>query len=127
MLAPKDVNRLAEHFGLTTEAFLEQYAEECNGKYQLTTGQDAYCIFFREGCTVHDAKPDICRAWPFFRGNIEDPSSLDMAKEYCLGIDPRVPHEVFAAAGRAFLREAGLLQDDPGKAARALCLDPEKS
>lgn len=122
VLAPSDVDRLAGHLGLDPEEFIRKYAEQVGGKMRLQVGEDSYCVFFRQGCRVHEAKPDVCRAWPFFRGNIEDPDSLEMAKEYCPGIHPDASFEAFAAAGRAFLQREGLVRTNAGTDAHALCL-----
>ena len=75
-----------------------------------------------QGCGVHEGKPAICRAWPFFRGNIEDPASLALAKDFCPGIAPEVRHAEFARQGLAYLREEGLLAHDPSCEANALIL-----
>lgn len=71
------------------EAVADSYCERIGGKLKIRCGEDGYCVFFRQGsgCGVHEGKPSICRAWPFFRGNIEDPASLAMAKEFCPGIE----------------------------------------
>lgn len=125
VLSQKDSLRLAEHLGLDVEQLLTQYAEEAGGKQRLQVGPDGYCVFFASGCSVHEAKPDVCRAWPFFRGNLQDPDSLEMAKEYCPGIAPDVSFQAFAAEGRAFLKSENLLHDDTEHDARALCLDDD--
>ena len=126
VLAAKDIARLADHLGLEPAAFLQRHAENKSGKNRLKVREDGYCVFFTEGCTVHPAKPDICRAWPFFRGNLEDAYSLAMAKEYCPGIAPDVSFDAFSAEGRTFLKREGLLQDtDEG--ANALRLPQEHS
>ena len=72
VLSPKDLKRLYEGLNLEKQAFLDAYGVFRNGKWQVRTGEDGNCIFFRAGqsCTVHAIKPDVCRAWPFFRGNI---------------------------------------------------------
>lgn len=114
VVSPSDLARITRALGMSAEEFIARYGEERGGKLQIRTGDDGACIFFVEGkgCTVHAGKPDVCRAWPFFRGNIVDPESLAMAKEYCPGIRPDVEHAVFAAEGRAYLRKHHLLARD---------------
>lgn len=67
-------------------------------------------------------KPSICRAWPFFRGNIEDAASLAMAKEFCPGIKATAKHVDFAREGRAYLAANDLLAKDATCEANALIL-----
>lgn len=124
VLGPKDLTRIAAHFDLSEEDFAARYAELHNGKLKIKNGPDGFCIFFKagKGCGVHIAKPDVCRAWPFFRGNIIDPESFALAKDYCPGINPEASHEAFAAEGRRLLTEDGLLAQDSCKCGHALIL-----
>lgn len=122
ILGPRDLTRLAEHFQMEESRFLAEYGQPHNGKYCIRTGPDGNCVFFRvgKGCKVHDVKPDVCRAWPFFRGNMVDAASLDMAREFCPGISPVASHEEFVAAGLAYLRDNDLHAEDPATEATAL-------
>ena len=78
VVSPADLERLAAFLHLAAETVVERYCEMTRGKLKIRNGEDGRCIFFQEGtgCAVHEGKPSICRAWPFFRGNIEDPVSL---------------------------------------------------
>lgn len=122
IVGPADLARLAAFLHLAEATVAERYAELSNGKLKLRVGSDGRCVFFRagQGCSVHEGKPAICRAWPFFRGNIEDPMSLRLAKDFCPGIARDVSHADFAAEGRAWLAAEGLLASDPTREANAL-------
>ena len=124
IVSPKDLARISAFLHMTPEAFVERYGMRHNGKLKIRSGEDGFCVFFAagRGCAVHEGKPDICRAWPFFRGNIEDPESLALAREYCPGINAAASHAVFAREGRRYLRENGLLASDPSCEANALIL-----
>ena len=124
VVSPTDMIRLAAHMQLPPEQVAEQYCERIGGKLKIRCGDDGYCVFFHQGsgCGVHEGKPSICRAWPFFRGNIEDASSLAMAKEFCPGIEPDAKHAQFAREGREYLQENGLLASDSSCEANALIL-----
>jgi len=125
IVSPKDLQRLCEHTGMTPEVFSEEYCEVKNGKLRIRVRDDLYCIFFEldKGCAVHEGKPDICRAWPFFRGNVVDSESLYLAKDFCPGIRQDIEHADFAKQGRDYLAEEGLLASDASCEARALILD----
>lgn len=127
VVSPKDLARIAAHLRMEPQAFAAEHGAYKGGKLFIRAGSDGYCIFFEKGkgCGVHVAKPDICRAWPFFRGNVVDAESLELAKEYCPGIRSDVPHAEFARQGRAYLKENGLIASDPACEARALILDDE--
>lgn len=114
IVTPREIARLSEFLDMAVEKFERQYAEQVNGKTRVRTGESGRCVFFTEGigCGVHPAKPDVCRAWPFFRGNLVDPVSLGLAKEYCPGIPKDISFENFVKQGLAYLDEARLLHQD---------------
>ncbi len=113
VLAASDQQRLADHLDMAPEAMLRRFAVVSGGKHHLVSGPDGFCIFYEEGkgCAVHPARPDVCRAWPFFRGNLLDPGSLAMAKEDCPGIATDATHAAFQRAGVAYLRQHGLARE----------------
>lgn len=115
ILTEKDIVRLVARLELDRDEFIDTATETKAGRIRLRTGPDDYCIFYRhdlKGCGVHQARPDICRAWPFFRGNLIDPTSWAMIQEYCPGVNSAVRHEDFVRHGRAYLRECGLVNDE---------------
>ncbi|NLW81736.1 MAG: YkgJ family cysteine cluster protein [Desulfovibrionales bacterium] len=116
--------RLAEYLGLSEEDFCATYTQTQDKKLVLRSRGDGFCIFFDAvtACTVHPAKPDVCRAWPFFRGNLVDAVSWEMAQDYCPGIRPDTGHAEFARQGRAYLIENKLTKNGREDEANALHL-----
>ncbi|WP_027368132.1 YkgJ family cysteine cluster protein [Desulfocurvibacter africanus] len=112
ILTEQDVERLRTHLGLAREEFLTMAVEFKSDRNRLRTGPDGYCIYYRQdlhGCGIHPARPDICRAWPFFRGNLLDRLSWEMVQDYCPGVNPTVSHAEFVRQGQAYLRNCGLV------------------
>ncbi len=128
VVGQRDLPRLLAYFNMEKEAFLEKYTELFDGKPTLITGEDGFCYFFKEGagCTIHEARPDVCRAWPYFRGNLIDELSFAMAKEDCPGIVKDISHAVFAHDGYAYLKENQLLCQDKKIDGRALIVAEEE-
>ena len=124
VISPKDAMRLADHLGLSVDEMLCAHAYRQQEKYFLRSGEDGNCTFFKQatGCEIHQARPDICRAWPFFRGNLMDKTSYEMAGQDCLGITPDTNHAEFARLGFSYLQRHQLLATDPVREARALRL-----
>lgn len=112
VMTAKDQERLAAHLGLTVEELLERHAQRQDGKVSLKSREDGYCVFFDQGCSVHVAKPDVCRAWPFFKGNLVDELSWGMAQDYCPGINKEAGHAEFVRQGREYLGREGLTRGD---------------
>jgi len=112
VLAEKDLLRLADHLAMTPETFLQEWTERRGRLPSLRAGADGYCVFFAPGlgCSVHAARPDVCRAWPFFRGNLEDAASYEMAREDCPGI-AAAAHDAFREAGLTYLTVHDLATD----------------
>ena len=124
-MGQRDLPRLLVYFNMEKADFLARYTEIFDGKPVLITGEDGFCYFFKEGrgCTIHEARPDVCRAWPYFRGNLIDEFSFAMAKEDCPGIVKTVSHAFFARDGYAYLKNNGLLCKDKSVDGRALIVD----
>lgn len=98
MVTPRDIERLCVHLGMFREDFSLAYLERINGKMRVRT-ENGWCVFFAQGCSVHPAKPMVCRAWPFFQGNMLDESSWTMAQDACPGINPEAGHADFVRQG----------------------------
>ncbi len=123
VLTAKDRKRLAEFLGIGEEELVAKYAHTRGGKIHLGVGEDLYCIFYDNGCGVHPGRPDVCRAWPYFRGNLVDETSWEMIQEYCPGVNPEAGHAEFVRQGREYLREEDLLRYDPESSPNALISD----
>ncbi len=122
IVSPKDLERLCFHFKINADEFLSTYGTMSNGKLNVRTGDNGFCIFFIQGkgCAVHNSKPDICRAWPYFRGNMIDDQSLHLAKDFCPGIKHDINHKDFVQEGEHYLKEHNLRANDAKTQARAL-------
>ncbi len=122
IVSPKDLERLCSHFQITADDFCSKYGIINNGKLTVRSSDDGYCIFFQKGkgCAVHQSKPDICRAWPYFRGNMVDDQSLHLAKGFCPGIKHDIKHKDFVKEGENYLEENNLFAHDSKTQARAL-------
>lgn len=115
MLSARDAARLAAHLELSVTELLTAHTVRRAGRDCLATADDGYCAFYDhglKGCGVHPARPDICRAWPFFRGNLIDAGSWDMIQEYCPGVNAEAGHAAFAAIGLSYVRTHCACRDD---------------
>lgn len=62
---PYEILRLARYLGMSTTAFIAGYLEQ--GPY-LPHTEDGSCLFLGpSGCTVHAARPLVCRLYPLGR------------------------------------------------------------
>ena len=125
VVGPRDLTRLTVYFGLPAEDVLSRYTEMMGGKPTIKVGDDGFCMFFKEGrgCTIHPARPSVCRAWPFFRGNLIDQVSFEMAREDCPGIRREASHAQFAHEGFRYLEDYKLRCHDIHTEGRAVIVD----
>ncbi|MGX9366324.1 YkgJ family cysteine cluster protein [Desulfoplanes sp. PS50] len=110
VVSPDEQKRLCQFLNIDLTTFQEKYTDLVSSKRIIKSDATGYCVFFQKatGCSVHTAKPDVCRAWPFFRGNLLDPVSWELAQDYCPGISKNVTHEEFVRQGLVYLSSHGL-------------------
>ena len=123
VMTDKDVTRLAAHLDIPVSELVKKHTVDKGGKRHLVTGEDGYCRFFSQGCGVHPGRPDICRAWPYFRGNLIDELSWKMIQEYCPGVNDAAGHDEFVRQGKRYLRDEALVRRNPDSAPNALVSD----
>jgi len=119
VVSRSDLVRLCEFLDMNAESFEQRFGER-RGEKLFIRSDEKGCAFFLKGkgCSVHAAKPDICRAWPYFRGNLVDSGSYVLAKDFCLGIPQRQTHGTFVLQGLAYLvREKLVGSSRPDEAA----------
>lgn len=126
VVSSRDVRRLCEHLDVSPEELAAQYLADQGAKRRLAS-RDGWCVFYdpEQGCTVHPGRPDVCRAWPFFRGNLLDEESFVMAREDCPGIRDQADHARFVEEGEQYLIQEDLWGYGDPEAPNALFSGPE--
>jgi uncharacterized protein len=115
VITPGEAWRISAHLHLDQQTFLDRFTLKIGDKRQIISSADGFCVFLSDnGCAVHPVKPDVCRAWPFFRGNLLDESSWALAQDACQGIVSEVGHAAFVRQGLEYLKTHGLLREADG-------------
>ncbi|MDN3507450.1 MAG: YkgJ family cysteine cluster protein [Simkaniaceae bacterium] len=89
-LTEKDIDALCEKLSLARDEFLKKYCRQVGNSYSLLELRPHFdCIFLEKGekCTVYDARPHQCRAFPFWPQNVENKEAWKAAGKECEGID----------------------------------------
>ena len=78
----------------------EQYIEYINGLPCITLNKDNSCKAFKDGmCTIYDARPDVCRLYPFyfdpFVGILIDKNCPGFEADEFEKADPEFKKEIF--------------------------------
>ena len=91
-LEAEDVTRLAAHLSISPGRFVQEFTSvEAGADRELAKAADGGCVFLVErSCTVQEAKPLQCRAYPFLPLDgytpIESPYTWRYEKGFCPGI-----------------------------------------
>ena len=56
---------------------------------------DGHCIFFDDGCSVHDGRPWRCAQWPLHPSILDDANNFLTISESCPGIKKEIGYERF--------------------------------
>ncbi len=84
------------------EEFTLAFCQANNGRWEVLVNDEGFCrLLGEEGCLIHEAKPEICRRWPFFVNLLTKPYAFEEARLSCPGIDPDISYEDFVAHARA--------------------------
>ncbi len=121
--------KIAEYLDLDLVTFMDRFIRRKGAKSFVRVSESGWCIFFTrdQGCLVHPVKPRACRAWPFFRGNLMDEISFEMAREYCPGIEENIAFDQFVRQGMDYLQKYGLSLDLEEESAAALHVEDIRS
>ncbi|MCB2225108.1 MAG: YkgJ family cysteine cluster protein [Desulfarculaceae bacterium] len=93
---------------MSPEEFTAAYLAPKDGRWEVLCDEDGACrLLGPEGCRVHQAKPAICRLWPFFPNILAKRTAFEDARQGCPGIDDEVSYEDFVA----FARELGYSEE----------------
>ncbi len=92
---------------------LNMEREQVSAKYWRITGdvvqmkiENSHCIFYDEGCCVHEGRPWRCAEWPLHPSILEDQSNFSAISESCPGINKELSYEEFCEILKKILSES---------------------
>ena len=92
-------------------AALGMKKEEVREKYWRTTGKnvqmktiDGHCIFYDDGCSVHNGRPHRCAQWPLHPSILDDENNFSIISNSCPGIKNELGYEKFCQILSEILR-----------------------
>lgn len=104
-LDQNDVERMAKALQLGEDQLKEKYLRITGDVVQMKI-IDGHCIFYDEGCSVHEGRPWRCRQWPLHPAILKDENNLRTIQESCPGINPHVEYEEFCTIMKALEEKA---------------------
>jgi uncharacterized protein len=85
------------YLGLSEQETSKQYWRVKNGCVQMKT-EDGHCIFYKDGCSIHQGRPWRCAQWPLHPSILIDRTNLETIRESCPGINQEISYEEFSRA-----------------------------
>lgn len=58
---------------------------------------DGHCIFYKNGCKVHEGRPHRCAQWPLHPSLLQDENNLKTIRESCPGINQKISYKDFCS------------------------------
>ena len=83
-----EIKAIADLTGKSTGEILLMHTRLYAGRRTLTEYANGDCTFFdpeKRGCTIYEARPVLCRTWPFWNSNLKDKASWDSLSPDCPG------------------------------------------
>lgn len=93
-LDSNDQERMCNALNMPREQVAERYWRITGTIVQMKV-KDGHCIFYDEGCKVHDGRPWRCAEWPLHPSLLEDISNFSAISESCPGINQELGYEAF--------------------------------
>ena len=81
-----DIRRMAIFIKVEPSVFYKRYCQKSGDRHVLAQGQDGFCIFYQEGCSIHAVKPKMCRDWPYIQNLLVDFKNWHAMASTCPGI-----------------------------------------
>ena len=93
-VTPAEIAAIAEHLGMSVDAFTEAYTRRIGRRVSLIEAPNKDCIFLDPAgddglrrCRVYAVRPTQCKTWPFWPSNLRSPASWALAQARCPGIN----------------------------------------
>lgn len=105
-LDPADIRKAAHYLNLKVSRFKSEFLVRENKLWFIEVEENRPCPFLiPEGCALHKVKPAQCKAYPFWKENLETLNHWKLAASFCPGIGkgPRILADTIKKALKIFI------------------------
>lgn len=102
-LDAEDQERMCRVLGLHRDEVARRYWRITGNVVQMKI-VDGHCIFYNDGCSVHEGRPWRCAEWPMHPSILDDRSNFSAISASCPGIQAGVGYERFCEILREILK-----------------------
>lgn len=103
-----DQKRMVEALGLSEAEVKEKYWRVTGNVVQMKI-VDGHCIFYDNGCTVHQGRPWRCAQWPLHPSMLADKNNYETIRESCPGINSEISYEKFCRILKELMDEQTII------------------
>lgn len=103
-LDEEDQKRMCEALNLSREEVEKKYWR-VTGKVVQMQIAEGHCIFYKDGCTIHEGRPWRCGEWPLHPSILHDENNFLTIRESCPGINRKVTYKEFCDIMRQIMEK----------------------
>ena len=93
-LDESDQKRMIEVLDMPVEKVRQRYWRMTGRIVQMKT-VDGHCIFYKDGCTIHQGRPWRCGQWPLHPSILADENNFHTIADSCPGIKKDLGYKRF--------------------------------
>ncbi len=93
-LSKEEMQAIANHLNITIERFMRTYIRQKEGRYSLIEKPSLNfdCVFLKgTRCSIYEVRPQQCRTYPWWIGNLKSKECWEEAAKICEGITEDAP------------------------------------
>jgi Fe-S-cluster containining protein len=95
-LTADDEKRMSQALCLTPAELHQNYLRLTGNEVQMRI-ENGHCIFYQDGCRVHEGRPWRCAQWPLHPAILLDEANFIAIADSCPGIKKDIGYQRFAA------------------------------
>lgn len=92
-LSSMDIESIANYLGITADQFVADCTKVSGDRRLIRQGDNGYCVFWDQICTIHSVKPRMCRQWPYIRSILIDVGNWRAMAASCPGMKADAPED----------------------------------
>lgn len=85
-LTEAEIDNICGYLSLDRKRFIDHYCQISGTKPLVAQGENGYCVFWDQLCTIHPVKPQLCRKWPFIESILVDVRNWQIIATSCPGM-----------------------------------------
>lgn len=104
-LDEKDQERMVTSLGMK-RAEVEQKFWRVTGNIVQMKIKDSHCVFYKDGCSIHEGRPWRCAQWPLHPSILADENNLISISESCPGINRKISYQDFCKLLKQIMKDS---------------------